>query len=135
MSDPTSARGGQAVRPREPAAGAWQRLLAWLSDGEAAATGQLPRFFLLFLLLFGAGMILISLVGDQGLIAYYGLRRDAQALREDVTRLDARREELTREIEALRSDPDYIAHLARKRLGLVKPGETVVQLPPVPHDR
>jgi cell division protein FtsB len=107
----------------------WQRWQAWIADPQAVAAGQLPRFFLLFLLLFGVAMILISLVGDQGLIAYYGLRRDAAGLRRDVTALEARRGELTREIEALRSDPDYIAYLARKRLGLVKPGETVLQLP------
>ena len=120
-------------RPRRVTASArqiWQRWQAWLADGESRSAGQLPHFFLLFLLLFGVGMILISLVGDQGLIAYTGLRREASALRADVQRLEARRVLLTRRIEALRSDPDYIAVLARKRLGLVKPGETVLQLPP-----
>ena len=105
----------------------WQRLVAWLRGGEPGE--ELPRAFPVFLLLFGVGMILISLVGDQGLIAYYGLRRDAEGLRRDVARLEARRTELNEQIEALRSDPDYIAYLARERLGLVKPGETVLQLP------
>lgn len=108
----------------------WQRWQAWLADAEAVAAGRLPRFFLLFLLLFGVGMLLMSLVGDQGLIAYYGLRRDADHLRADVTRLEAQRVELKEQIQALRDDPDYIAYLARTRLGLVKPGETVLQLPP-----
>jgi cell division protein FtsB len=107
----------------------WQRWQAWLADGESLSAGQLPRFFLLFLLLFGVGMILISLVGDQGLIAYTSLSREARALGEDVGRLESRRVLLSQQIEVLRSDPDYIAVLARKRLGLVKPGETVLQLP------
>ena len=125
MSDPAMPRPA-----RLPGAGSpWQRLQAWLADGDSVAAGHLPRFFLLFLLLFGVGMILISLVGDQGLIAYYSLRREAQSLRADVTALEARRVELTRQIEALRGDPEYVAALARKRLGLVKPGETVLQLP------
>jgi cell division protein FtsB len=129
MSDPTM------PRPSRPpgaagATGAWQRLQAWLAEPDTLAAGHLPRFFLLFLLLFGVGMILISLVGDQGLIAYYGLRREARTLRSDVTALEAQRVELTRQIEALRDDPEYIAALARRRLGLVKPGETVLQLPP-----
>ena len=126
MSEAPSSRPGRAVA----AAGhLWQRWQAWLADGESLAAGQLPRFFLLFLLLFGVGMILISLVGDQGLIAYTSLSREARALHEDVGRLESRRVLLTQQIEALRSDPDYIAVLARKRLGLVKPGETVLQLP------
>ncbi len=32
-------------------------------------------------------------------------------------------------LEALRNDPAYIEHLARRRLGLVKPDEIVLQLP------
>jgi cell division protein FtsB len=126
MSDPQSPR-----ERREPGASAnpWQRLQAWLAAGEADGADSLPRFFLLFLLLFGVGMILISLVGDQGLIAYTGLRGEAARLRSEVTRLEERRVLLTRQIEALRSDPDYIAVLARQRLGLVKPGEVVLQLP------
>jgi cell division protein FtsB len=126
MSDPVVPRQGSLFGP----GGAWQRLQAWLADADSVASGNLPRFFLLFLLLFGVGMILISLVGDQGLIAYYGLRREAGSLRADVQALQARRTELAQEVRALRSDPDYIALLARKRLGLVKPGETVLQLPP-----
>jgi len=114
---------------RSAAGSLWQRWQAWLADGDALATGQLPRFFLLFLLLFGVGMILISLVGDQGLIAYTSLRREARDLRANVSELESRRVLLTEQIRALRSDPDYIAVLARKRLGLVKPGETVLQLP------
>jgi cell division protein FtsB len=119
-------------KPGEGAAGRSAPWLAWLLDtgGNKPLGERLPRWFLLFLLLFGAGMILISLVGDQGLIAYYGLRREARTLRADVEGLEQRRRLLQQEIEALRSDPEHIAYLAHKRLGLVRPDETVVQLPP-----
>ena len=47
MSDPITPRHpGGPTRP----GGLWQRWQAWLADPEAVATGQLPRFFLLFLL-------------------------------------------------------------------------------------
>ena len=126
MSDPTAPH-----RPR-PSAGegnAWQRLQAWLTDPEALAAGQLPRFFLLFLMLFGVGMILISLVGDQGLIAYYGLRRDAEGRRRDGPRLGRGRREVSGRRGALRGDPECSACRARERLGRVKPGGAALQLP------
>ena len=132
MSEPAAPRRSRSLAV---AARLSRRVQAWFAEGEGVAAGQLPRFFLLFLLLFGVGMILISLVGDQGLIAYQGLRGEAQALRADVTRLEARRRELAQQIEALHNDPDYIAQLARRQLGLVKPGEVVLPLPlkePVP---
>jgi cell division protein FtsB len=110
------------------------RCLAWLSGGErsAEAAEELPRAFPVFLLLFGVGMILISLVGDQGLISYYRLQTEASDLRQEVGQLQQRERALLQEIKALRSDPAYIEMLAHQRLGLVHPDETVIQLPPTP---
>ena len=112
----------------------WRRIAAWLMDNgpdgpDGSIAERLPRAFLVFLLLFALGMILISLVGDQGLIAYYQLRRDAQNLRVEVTELGAKQDRLSQEIIALRDDPAYIELLARRRLGWVRPEDTVVQLP------
>ncbi len=86
-----------------------------------------PRYLLLFLGFFAGGMILISLLGDQGLIAYYRLRSEARYLKVGVERLQQRREEMERRIVALREDPGYIELLARRRLGLVKPGDVIIQ--------
>lgn len=108
-----------------------EQLRAWVRSGALQpAEGRLPRLFLWFLLLFGVGMIVISLVGDQGLIAYYRLQQEARSLRQEVAHLEARRGEVRREIRALRHDEGAIETLARRELGLVKPGETVVQLLP-----
>ncbi len=90
---------------------------------------RLPGPFLWFLLVFLAGMILLSLVGDQGLIAYYGLQKRAQQLRGEVIHLEARKRDLSARIRALRENPAYIELLARQRLGLVKPDDVVIQLP------
>lgn len=108
---------------------AW--LVRWFRAAEDGAEpgALMPRFFLLFLVLFAGGMALISMVGDQGLISYYRLQGEATQLRADVAALKTRRAELTREITALREDSSYIEFLARRKLGLVKPGDTVIQLP------
>ena len=87
---------------------------------------------MLFLGMFGVGIILISLIGDQGLIAYYELRGQAETLKENVAAMKTRKNRLLREIEALQGDPATIEHLARKYHGLVKPGDVVLQLPEKP---
>ncbi|MBI4083783.1 MAG: septum formation initiator family protein [Candidatus Lambdaproteobacteria bacterium] len=114
------------------AAPAWARLRAGGAEilRDRGSAERLPRGFLVFLLVFGAGMILISLVGDQGLIAYLRLQEEARTLEVEIQQLEAHRHDLEREVRALRDDPAYIELLARKRLGLVKPGETVIELPP-----
>ena len=91
---------------------------------------ELPRLFPLFLLLFGLGMILISLVGDQGLIAYYRLQKEAETLRLELQTMQGREQELLREIDALNNSDAYLEMLARRNLGLVKPDEMIIQLPP-----
>ena len=121
-----------------------QMLRSWVSvlqgvfrpeDGAAGPMAGLPRYFVAFVLLFMVGMLLISLFGDQGLISYYRLKAEARQLRLDVAALGQRRGELAREIRALREDDEYIGMLARQRLGLVRPGEIVVQLPLPPEER
>ena len=102
----------------------------WLS-ADASGTGQgLPRAFTLFLVIFGVGMIVVSLVGDQGWIAYLRLQAEREQLvqRIDVTR--AREAQLQREIHALQNDPVYIEQVARTLLGLVKPEDVVIEMRP-----
>ena len=108
--------------------GGWLRFLPRFRN--PALVEDLPRVFPLFLLIFGVGMILISLVGDQGLISYYHLRQEEARLREEVKQLQQRERLLRQEIHALNSSRAYIESQARRRLGLVRPGEVVIQLPP-----
>jgi cell division protein FtsB len=101
--------------------------------GRLAALGEprgLPRGLAPFLLVFAAGMLIVSLLGDQGLVAYWMLRAEEEALRRNLVRLEAREAELLLEIEALRTNPAYIEQVARRELGFVRPEEILVQLPP-----
>ena len=108
------------------------RVAGWLGLGRGPSRPfwGVPRTFVVFLIVFAAGMLLISLVGDQGLVSYWMLTSERDQLRAEVTRLEARHAELQRVIHALRSDPEYIEQLARRDLGLVRPDEVIVQLPP-----
>jgi cell division protein FtsB len=110
----------------------WDLLRQWLREDDGSWNESAPRPFLLFLALFGVAMVAVSLFGDQGLLAYRSLVSQARQLRLDVAELEGREEDLARQVRALRSDPAAIERLARQKLGLVKPGETVIQLPRSP---
>ena len=113
----------------KPIAEQGERLVRWVREDDNTWSEGAPRPFLLFLILFGAAMVTVSLFGEQGLFAYRSLAGQARQLRQEVGALDAREQELARQIRALRGDPATIERLARQKLWLVKPSETVIQLP------
>jgi cell division protein FtsB len=58
-------------------------------------------------------------------IHYYQLRGEERALRQEIVDLDSEREQLTAVRDYLESD-EYVEDVARRTLGLVRPGETLV---------
>ncbi len=82
-------------------------------------------------------VIMIVLLTVIGLMFYPVLQkqrdmhRNKTALERERTEKTARLRNVQRELELLRTDPDYVETIARDRLGLMKPGETIfrVELP------
>ncbi|MDP9290885.1 MAG: septum formation initiator family protein [Verrucomicrobiota bacterium] len=67
-------------------------------------------------------------------------RQREQAVRLDElrTEIDKQKELLarrTREVDLLKNDPGYVEVIARDRLDLMKPGETIFRLDPPPVDK
>lgn len=77
---------------------------------------------LLFSLL-TAILIANALIGDRGLPATLRIQREHRDLVATIAELRATNRRLQREAERLRNDPAAIEHLARRDLGLVRPGE------------
>ena len=77
-------------------------------------------------------------VAAVALLAYGGssvarviqMKREVESLERDIVTLREETGRLTKTIDRLRSDPEYIEQLARESLGLVKPGDKVLKLPP-----
>ncbi len=59
----------------------------------------------------------------------YALQRENRRLEANVMRLEALEKQYKSEIEALKTDPTYVERIAREKLNLVKPNETVFQFP------
>lgn len=77
-------------------------------------------------------------VAAVALLAYGGssvarviqMKREVESLEREIATLRDETGRLTKTIDRLRSDPEYIEQLARESLGLVKPGDKVLKLPP-----
>ena len=76
-----------------------------------------------------AGYIPYRVYGSEGYVHYRTLQQDLRGLERDNAALRAENERLARDIERLSGDDlDAIARVARDELGLVLPGEMVLQI-------
>jgi len=86
--------------------------------------GAFGRRALRFLLLFAAVVLLIdALFGDRGLVETMRARREAGELERGIAGLKAENAALREEARRLREDREAIEEVARRDLGLIKPGE------------
>ena len=76
--------------------------------------------------MFLASVILVdALVGDRGLLATMRARREYDELAATIARERVENAQLRDEARRLREDPSAIEEIARRELGLIKPGEKV----------
>jgi cell division protein FtsB len=85
-----------------------------------------PRGVLfLLLLLIALVLVLDALIGDRGVFAVMQARRDYAEAESSLANARAENARLRAEVERLKVDSTAIEELARRHLGLVKPGETL----------
>ena len=71
----------------------------------------------------GCVLVIDALVGDKGLLEMMKKRAEYRALEQTLARSRAENTVLREEARRLREDPQAIEDLARRELGLIKPGE------------
>jgi cell division protein FtsB len=84
------------------------------------------------LVLIGCVIIVDALVGEKGLLAMRKARQQYHALEASLATARADNARLREEARRLREDPSAIEDLARRELGLIKPGEKLFILKDVP---
>jgi cell division protein FtsB len=89
----------------------------------------------LLLTAFGAAALLTLGYGGQSLARVWHMKSEVESLEREISTLRAETGRLTALVTRLRSDPELIEQVAREDLGLVKPGERVLKLPPSPGQR
>lgn len=80
----------------------------------------------------GAVALCLLVFGGQSLARVWQMKHEVESLEREIGTLRTETDKLSTAIERLRNDPDHIEQVARETLGLVKPGERVLKLPPSP---
>ncbi len=98
---------------------------------------QAKRIVRVVAALFAVIVIVDALVGDRGLLAMRRARKQYDEVAAAITRQQADNLRLREEIRRLKDDPAAIEELARRELGLIRPGEKVfivkdLETPPTP---
>jgi cell division protein FtsB len=73
--------------------------------------------------LVGCVLIVDALVGENGLEALLRAREEYRSLETSLARMRTENARLREEGRQLREDPDAVEEIARRELGLIKPGE------------
>jgi cell division protein FtsB len=84
------------------------------------------------LLVIGAVVFLDGLVGEKGLLETIKKRSEYRALEASIAAVRAENERLRQEAARLRNDAQAIEDLARRELGLIRPGEHLFIIRDVP---
>ena len=88
-------------------------------------TAQVKRIVRIVACLFAVVVIVDALVGDRGLLAMRRARKQYDEVAAAIARQRAENDRLREEIRRLEDDPATIEELARRELGLIRPGEKV----------
>jgi cell division protein FtsB len=91
--------------------------------------GLLVRIALGVFGLLTIAVLVLTVFNDKGMLQVRAQSKKLTTIEDDVNAIDAENKQLTKEIQALRTDPTTIERLAREELKLVKPGEIVLVSP------
>jgi cell division protein FtsB len=99
------------------------------STTQPRRRGRTLQYLLIFI---GCLFAIDALVGDKGLMAMTKARSEYRILEASLERVRAENAQLREEARRLREDPAAVEDVARRELGLIKPGEKLFIVKDVP---
>lgn len=91
---------------------------------SAATKGNRRRRMVQYLIVFvGCVLVIDSLVGDKGVLQMLKKRQEVRAIDRALAAARAENARLFQEMDRLKNDPAALEEVARRDLGLIKPGE------------
>ena len=85
----------------------------------------------------GLALLLLAVhdvFGDHGLLAMRRTQSQMKELRGEIDRLNQENNDLSKQVQALRTDPKAVERIAREEMGLARPGEMIFKLPDQPQE-
>jgi cell division protein FtsB len=92
-------------------------------DAQTTQPRKRRRTIQYVLLAVGCVLLIDALVGDKGLLAMMQARARYRTLEQSLAAARAENAQLREEARRLRDDPAAIEEIARRELGLIRPGE------------
>ena len=77
-------------------------------------------------------LVVQDIFGTHGVLAMRRSEREAGEIRKEIQKLIEENRQLQDRVKDLKSDPQAIEEIARKEMGLAKPGELIFKLPVKP---
>ncbi len=84
-------------------------------------------------LLLGGVLLLVfvhDIFGTHGFMAMRRTQKEIERVHAEIEHLDTENQQLEEQVHALKSDPKLIERIAREEMGLARPGEIIIKLPP-----
>ena len=97
----------------------------YLQTHRTTRAAWIKRLLVAAGILLGLGFLWSLIVGEMGVVKYYRMSAHARLLRSEIEHMKKDNARLSREVEALRTDPAFIERMARDKIGLARPGEVV----------
>ncbi|MFB3852322.1 MAG: septum formation initiator family protein [Vicinamibacterales bacterium] len=92
--------------------------------GPPGGSASIARSMLYCILLIATGgLVLNSVVGENGVLARLRAARQIDELRASLEAIRAENKRLREEVDRLQNDPSAVEEIARRELGLIRPGE------------
>ena len=85
------------------------------------------KTLLLILLFFFMTMVLLTFLGDKGILHLLRLQKELGRIREVNQSIEEENKKLREEVKRLQHEKRYIEEIARKELGILKEGEILYQ--------
>jgi cell division protein FtsB len=95
-----------------------------------APKGQSVVYFTLMVIAFI--LVVNAIVGERGLLTVLRAHREYADLEQAIARAKQENAQLSEKVRRLSEDPDAVEEVARRELGLIKPGEKLFIIQDVP---
>jgi cell division protein FtsB len=97
----------------------------YIKTNRSSRTARRKKLLVAAGVLFALYLLASFIFGEMGLVKYYRMKAQYNALTEETAELKQNNAGLRKDVYALKNEPAYVERIARDKLGLARKGEIV----------